>query len=91
MLMCRNIVIGKPLVPIEELLAYDKKDWETLESRVTYFTQTRYLPAVLKEAGITSSASEIRRNRPDLCITLDTPTCFDLKIGGKKLYVVVGE
>ena len=50
--MFRNVVIGKPIVDVESLLATDKNDWETNEKKDTLFTDTRFLPMVLKEAGI---------------------------------------
>ena len=87
----RNVIIGKPLVDISTLLATDQKDWEENEEHCTLFTETRFLPAVMKEAGIVSSTGEVRRNKPDLCITLDKPDCIDIKWGKKFLYIVIGD
>lgn len=89
----RNVVIGKPLVEPWELIALDEDDWENNEKEYTLFTDSRYLPAVLKEAGLVSSTREIRRNRPDLCKTFadDELGCMDIKLGKKKLWVVVGK
>jgi len=87
----RNVVIGKPLVEVSSLLALDNKDWEENEKDYTLFTDTRFLPAVMKEAGIVNSTGEVRRNKPELCITLDKPDCINIKWGKKFLYVVVGE
>lgn len=89
--MFRNVVIGKPLVEVSSLLALDNKDWEENEKDYTLFTDTRFLPAVMKEAGIVNSTGEVRRNKPELCITLDKPDCINIKWGKKFLYVVVGE
>ena len=89
--MYQNIVIGTSLVPVKELLASSNEDWTEIESKVTFYTQERYLPAILKEAGIVKSTSEVRRNRPDLCKVLSEPDCFWLKIGKRRLYIVVGE
>ena len=89
--MFRNVVIGKPIVDVESLLATDKNDWETNEKKDTLFTDTRFLPMVLKEAEVVSSASEVRRNRPDLVVNLDNLDCFWVKWGKKRLYIVVGE
>ena len=36
-------------------------------------------------------ALEVRRNRPELVVTLDKPNCFWVKWGKKIVYVVVGE
>lgn len=71
--MFHNVVIGKPIVNIETLLATDKKDWEENEKEKTLFTETRFLPAIMKEAGIVQSTGEVRRNKPELMITLDKP------------------
>jgi hypothetical protein len=89
--MFHNVVIGKPLVEPYTLLANDLTDWEETEKKNTLFTNTRYLPAVMKEAGIVNSTGEVRRNRPDLCITLDKVDCINLKWGKKRLYIIVGE
>ena len=89
--MFHNVVIGKPILEPEIFIAYDKNDWEENEKKVTLFTETRFLPAIMKEAGIVQSTSEVRRNKPELCITLDKMDCIDLKWGKKFLYIVVGE
>ena len=49
--MFLNGVIGTPLVAPEELLAFNLDDWNNNEKQHTLFTETRYLPAVLKEIG----------------------------------------
>lgn len=89
--MFHNVVIGKPIVDPSLLLANDEVDWEENEKKDTLFTATRFLPAVMKEAGVVSSTGEVRRNRPELCITLDQADCINLKWGKKRLYIVVGE
>lgn len=89
--MFLNAVIGTPLVDPATLLSYDKEDWEKVEKDQTLFTNQRFLPALLKETGIAPSTNEVRRNRPDLVVTLDKPDCFWVKWGKKKLYIVVGE
>lgn len=89
--MFMNIVIGTPIVDPFSLLSYDKEDWEQIEQKQTLFTDQRFLPAVLKDAGVVPSISEVRRNRPDLVIILDKLDCFWVKWGKKKLYIIVGE
>ena len=86
-----NVVVGTLLVEPWMLLADDATDWEVNEKQQTLFTEQRYLPAILKEAGIVPSISEVRRNRPDLVITLDKLDCFWIKWGKKRLYIVVGK
>ncbi len=89
--MFLNVVIGKPLVDPKTLLALDDLDWKNNEQPQTLFTETKYLPAVMKEAGVVQSTSEVRKNRPDLNISLENPDCLWVKWGKKRLYVIVGE
>ena len=89
--MFLNVVIGKPLVDPKTLLALDDFDWKNNEQPQTLFTETRYLPAVMKESGVVQSTSEVRKNRPDLNISLENPDCLWVKWGKKRLYVIVGE
>ena len=89
--MFLNVVIGKPLVDPKTLLALDDLDWKNNEQPQTLFTETRYLPAVMKEAGVVQSTSEVRKNRPDLNISLENPDCLWVKWGKKRRYVIVGE
>ncbi len=89
--MFLNVVIGKPLVDPKTLLALDDLDWKNNEQPQTLFTETRYLPAVMKEAGVVQSTNEVRKNRPDLNISLENPDCLWVKWGKKRLYVIVGE
>ena len=89
--MFLNVVIGKLLVDPKTLLALDDLDWKNNEQPQTLFTEIRYLPAVMKEAGVVQSTSEVRKNRPDLNISLENPDCLWVKWGKKRLYVIVGE
>ena len=89
--MFHNVVIGKPIVSVSSLLAFDEKDWEENEKKNTLFTETRFLPAIMKEAGIVQSIGEVRRNKPELCIALNKLDCINVKWGKKFLFVVVGE
>ena len=88
--MIQNVVIGDILISPEKLFAKDLEDWENNERHQTLFTQTRFLPAILKEAGIVNSTSEIRRNRPDLVKELNEIDFFQIKIGKKILFIAVG-
>lgn len=86
-----NIIIGQPLVDPWEILAFDKKDWEENEQSQTLYTDSRWLPTIMKESGIVKSANEVRRNRPELCISLDKPDFIEIKWGKKFLFILVGE
>jgi hypothetical protein len=89
--MFHNVVVGKPLISASNLIALDDKDWESNEKELTLFTETRFLPAIMKEAGIVKSTAEVKRNKPELCITLDKLDCFNLKWGKRFLFIIVGE
>ena len=89
--MFHNVVIGRPIVDVKSLLAISDRDWEENEKEKTLFTETRFLPAIMKEAELVKSTGEVKRNKPELCITLDKLDCINLKWGKKFLYIVVGE
>ena len=89
--MFHNVVVGNPIVDVKTLLALDERDWEENEKKNTLFTNTRFLPAIMKEAGIVQSTGEVRRNRPELVKNLDDLDCINLKWGKKFLFIVVGE
>ena len=89
--MFHNVVIGTPLVEADKLIASDEIDWNNFEKKNTLFTNSRFLPTIMKEAGVVSSTSEVKRNRKDLVITLDKPDCLNIKFGKKHLFIVVGE
>ena len=89
--MFHNVVVGKPIVNVSSLLAIDERDWEENEKKNTLFTETRFLPAIMKEAGIVQSTGEVRRNKKELCINLDNIDCINIKWGKKFLFIVVGE
>ena len=88
-----NVIIGKSLCSPQDLLALNKKDWEENEKEKTLFTDERFLPKILVSLGIFPSISEIRRNKPELCITLDKVDFLDkFKITKKVfLWIVIGE
>lgn len=89
--MFQNVVVGKPIIEVETLFATDKKDWEENERQNTLFTETRFLPSIMKKAGIVKSTGEVRRNRPELMITLNSLDFLKIKWGKRYLYIAVGE
>ena len=88
-----NIVIGKPVVESQQLFAVDENDWKKTEEEKTYYTEERFLPRILVDIGIYPSVSEIRRNKPQLMITLDHLDFMDeVKVSKKrKLWIAIGE
>ena len=88
-----NIVIGKPIIEPVLMFATDVEDWNRIESEKTYYTEDRFLPRILVSLGIYPSVNEIRRNKPNLMITLDKLDFIDeLKVSKKrKLWILVGE
>lgn len=89
--MFQNVVIGKPLIEPWQLISIDKEEFEKFDQRETLFTEERFLPAILVETGIVKSRSEVRRNKPELCVTLDKLDCLWIKWGKHKLWIIVGE
>lgn len=86
-----NIVIGKPIVDEKTMFAIDDNDWEKIEKEKTFWTEQRHLPTLLKELEIVKSASEVRRNKPGLCIKLENLDFLEIKWGKRKLWILVGE
>ena len=86
--MVENIVIGKPLVSLDVLLGDEVNN----NYNYTYeVEEERYLPKILVKHGFIKSIRELKRNRKDLDVMLCKPDCLDVKIGKKKVYIVVGE
>ena len=88
-----NIVIGKPIVEPSTMFALDEEDWKNVEEEKTYYTEERFLPRILVDIGVYPSVSEIRRNKPELMVTLDKlDFIHNLKASKKgKLGILVGE
>lgn len=89
--MIENIVIGTPLVDPSTLFSKNTEDWNKVEKPKTLWTTERNLPRLMKEAGVVSSTSEVRRNRPGLCIDLTDVGFYTFKWGKRFLFVLVGE
>lgn len=87
----QNIVIGKPIVEPYELLAFNKEDFDRIEEPLTLFTEERFLPKIMVEAGIVKSIGEVRRNQPKLVKTLDELDFIRVKWGKRELFILVGE
>lgn len=88
-----NVVIGHIDILAKDLFALDMTDWRENESDKTYYTNERFLPKILVALGIYPSVSEIRRNKPDLMITLsEKDFIFKLKVAKKRyLWIAIGE
>ena len=88
-----NIVIGTLIVDPKNMFASNEDDWSRLEEEKTYYTEERFLPKILVELGIYPSISEIRRNKPNLRVSLDKLDFVDnLKVSKKRrLWILVGE
>lgn len=89
--MIENIVIGTPLVDPAALFSKNTEDWDKVEKEKTLFTTERNLPRLMKEAGIVSSVSEVRRNQPKLCVDLNEVDFLKIKWGKRFLFILVGE
>lgn len=83
-----NIVIGKPIVELWNLLGSNKDD-KTFESVTAYDTEKSLAKLVVKY-GFMQSNTEVRRNRMDLVRQLDKLEFTNIKIGKKKFCLIVG-
>lgn len=87
-----NVVIGKPLIEPSDIFALNDNNWNEIESKQTYYTNERFLPRILVDLEIYPSINEIRRNKPELMITLDKMNYIELKVKKKrKLYILIGK
>lgn len=88
-----NVVVGIPIpeMGVVDMLAKDKDDWEHIEKEKTLFTNERFLPKIMVEAGIVKSVNEVRRNNPKLVRSLDEPEYLEIKWGKKRLFILAGE
>ncbi len=88
-----NIVIRNPIVDPSLMFAKDEDDWNSIKKEKTYFTEKRFLPRILVDIGIYPSVNEIKRNKPELMITLDKLDFINcLKVSKKrKVWILVGE
>lgn len=77
-----NIVIGTPLVDLKLLGITDDE--------ITITEQETFLPKILVKHGFFKSTSQIRKNRHDLWRDLNRPNLEELKIGHKRVWLVVG-
>ena len=88
-----NILIDKPIVEPSTIFAIDEDDWNKVEKEKTHYTDERFLPRILVNLGIYPSVNEIRRNKPELIVSLDKFDFIDnLKARKKRrLWILVGE
>lgn len=89
--MIQNIVIGKPLIEPWKLISSSEEEFENFDKRETLFTSKRFLPSILVESGIVKSTSEVKRNKPQMCVELNDIDCIWVKWGKQKVFVIVGE
>lgn len=83
-----NIVIGKPIVGLCHLLG-ESEDDKSYED-ITVFETERFLPKLLSKYGFMKSISEVRRNKPELVRILDKLDFLEIRIGKRKICIVIG-
>lgn len=86
-----NVVVGKPIIDPSKIFARSLRDWVEVEEPKTVFIEERNLPTILKNLGVVKSISEVRRNKPQLCIQLDKVDYIEVKWGKRKIFILVGE
>ena len=85
-----NVIIGKLSVEPHHLFALDEDDWSRNEKDKTLFTDEKFIPRIMVQAGIVKSVSEVRRNRPDLMREVEESSFEMIKWGKKFLFVARG-
>ena len=86
-----NVIIGKLSVEPWYLFALDKNDWDYNEKDKTLFTDEKFIPRIMAQAGIVKSTSEVRRNHPDLVREVKNNSFEIIKWGKKFLFIACGE
>ena len=86
----KDIVIGDSICHPWYMFCSEYDEWDLIKDDVI-FTKERFLPKLMVECGIVDSISEVRRNKPELVITLDKPDFIEVKWGKSRLYIQVGE
>lgn len=83
MMQPQNIIIKQPLVDLTLLDITDEEN--------TVFESETFLPRILVKYGLFKSTSQIKKNRPDLWRDLTEPEFTELKIGHRRVWLVVGK
>ena len=85
-----NVIIGQLSVKPHHLFSLDEDDWNRNEKDKTLFTDEKFIPRIMVQAGIVKSVSEVRRNRPDLVREIEENSFEIIKWGKKFLFVARG-
>ena len=92
--MINNVIIGEILCEPHHLFSFDEAEWNEVDKAETLVTEERYLPKIL-ELVIGVKAKEIRRNRPDLDISLNDIGFFMVSYGKNKnkrhVWIAIGK
>jgi len=85
-----NVIIGNLLVEPHHIFGLNKNDWNEIEKDKTLFTDERFLPRIMVQAGIVKSVNEVRRNRPELIREIQDCSFEVIKWGKKFLFIACG-
>ena len=86
-----NVIIGNLHIEPYHLFALSEDDWNRNEKDKTLFTDERFLPRIMVQAGVVNSVSEVRRNRPELVREIQDCSFEIVKWGKKFLFIACGE
>ena len=75
-----DVIVGKPVLTPEEV------GFENV-----IHTEERFLPRILADLKIFKSASEVRKNRPDLVIELNKQDMMEVRIGKRVVWLLIGD
>lgn len=85
-----NVIIGNLHIEPYHLFALSEDDWNRNEKNKTLFTDEKFIPRIMVQAGIVNSVSEVRRNRPDLMREVEESSFEIIKWGKKFLFIARG-
>lgn len=88
--MLQNVVIGKPICEPWLMFSNTPEEFENSDKDETLFTEERFLPRILVDCGVVKSIGEVRRNKPNLVVSLDKPDFIEVKWGKKRVFIQIG-
>lgn len=85
----KDIIIGSPIVAPWYIFCEEENEWNNIKDDI-YYTKERFLPKIMVDLGIVKSISEVKRNKPELMISLDKLDYLEINWGKNKLFILVG-
>jgi len=83
-----NIILEDSEINPVDMLALNSADWELNEIPKTAWVKERFIPRILVDTGIVKSISEVKRNKPELCINIPYNQYLEIKWGKRKFWIL---